>query len=55
MISYLPVNIFFHIYDAGAWEVPENSEVCLQKKYIDRMKNMDYWSTDLKCKSNEFC
>jgi len=19
------------------------------------MKNMDYWSTDLKCKSNEFC
>jgi len=41
MISDLSVNIFFHIYDAEAWEVPENSEVCLQKKYIDRMKDVE--------------
>jgi len=33
MISDLPVNIFFHIYEAGAWEVPENSENRLRKKY----------------------
>ncbi len=43
MISDLPVNIFFHIYEAEAWEVPEISEVCLQKKYIDRIKIMDYF------------